>query len=137
MNGARSWVCVAMLTVCLVFLATGCKRTRVRACIRVDTQWASLNNLVNGTHPDFGGLTARIDIAVGQQRRLMSRLDSATQSAQSLRRQADRLANRCDEAVRATAQEAVKSKSTGREESAAADPPADLGPTAGEGPSGG
>jgi hypothetical protein len=75
----------------------------------VDTQWASLDNMLYGTHPNFGGLTARIIILSDNQCVMQSRLDRATESAQALQREANRIADNQEEAVQNQAQAAAES----------------------------
>jgi glutamyl-tRNA reductase len=49
-----------------------------------------------------------VDILAAQQKDMGSRLDSATQAAQALRQEADRLANNWDQALRQEADEAMR-----------------------------
>ena len=105
----KHWVVagVAGLAAFLILGGLGCKEETVIIHATVNTQYASLANLGRGT-PGAGGLTVRVDILAAQQRSMASRLDSATQAAQGLREEADRLANKWDEAVRKEADEAMR-----------------------------
>jgi hypothetical protein len=110
MSGRKALGCVAAAVACVALLGAGCgKKPKVCVWATVDTQWASLDNMLYGTHPNFGGLTARIIILTDTQCVMQSRLDRATQAAQDVRREADRIADNQEEAVQNQAQAAAES----------------------------
>jgi hypothetical protein len=115
MDGKKACWYVAVLAVCVLMMAPGCGR-KTRACVHatVNTQRASLNNITRGHRGHFGGLTARINIVSADQKALSSRLDKATDSAKSLRSEADQLANAQENAIR---DEAKQTAADGSEDS--------------------
>ncbi len=106
MKRQRFLGCAVGLAVLLVLVCPGCTKTSVEIHATVDTQRASLDNMLQ--RAGSGGLSVEIDIAVAAQKRLLIQLDSVSQSAQALRHEADQLANAWEEAVRTEAETAAE-----------------------------